>query len=74
MRNAFRPIAIIAAAASLGFLASVHAAAPQVKTQAPGFYRMMLGDFEVTSLLDGTVELPVVALLTNTTRPRSSAR
>nr|5HIF_A Chain A, reconstructed lactonase ancestor, Anc1-MPH [synthetic construct]5HIF_B Chain B, reconstructed lactonase ancestor, Anc1-MPH [synthetic construct]6C2C_A Chain A, dihydrocoumarin hydrolase, AncDHCH1 [Pseudomonas sp.]6C2C_B Chain B, dihydrocoumarin hydrolase, AncDHCH1 [Pseudomonas sp.] len=39
------------------------AAAPQVKTQAPGFYRMMLGDFEVTALSDGTVDLPVDKLL-----------
>jgi glyoxylase-like metal-dependent hydrolase (beta-lactamase superfamily II) len=30
------------------------AEAPQVRTQAPGFYRMMLGDFEVTVLSDGT--------------------
>ena len=28
---------------------SSHAAVPMVKTQAPGFYRMMLGDFEVTA-------------------------
>ncbi|MEM4990130.1 MBL fold metallo-hydrolase [Collimonas sp. H4R21] len=39
------------------------AAAPQVKTQAPGFYRVMLGDFEVTALSDGTVDLPVDKLL-----------
>ena len=45
---------------------SAHAAAPLVKTQAPGFYRMMLGDFEVTALSDGTVDLPVDKLLTNT--------
>ncbi|OZB00004.1 MAG: MBL fold metallo-hydrolase [Polaromonas sp. 39-63-203] len=38
-----------------------------VKTSAPGFYRMMLGDFEVTALSDGTVNLPVDKLLTNTT-------
>ena len=43
------------------------AAAPQVKTSAPGFYRVMLGQFEVTALSDGTVELPVDKLLTNTT-------
>ena len=42
------------------------AAAPQVKTQAPGYYRVMLGDFEVTALSDGTVQLPVDKLLTNT--------
>lgn len=39
------------------------AAAPQVKAQAPGFYRMMLGDFEITALNDGTVDLPVDKLL-----------
>lgn len=43
------------------------AAAPQVKTSAPGFYRVMLGQFEVTALSDGTAELPVDKLLTNTT-------
>lgn len=43
------------------------AAAPQVKTSAPGYYRMMLGDFEVTAISDGTVDLDVGKLLTNTT-------
>lgn len=36
---------------------------PQVRTQAPGFYRMMLGDFEVTVLLDGTMAQPVDKLV-----------
>jgi glyoxylase-like metal-dependent hydrolase (beta-lactamase superfamily II) len=35
------------------------AGAPMVKTQAPGFYRLMVGDFEVTALLDGTAMLPI---------------
>ncbi|MTW03869.1 MBL fold metallo-hydrolase [Pseudoduganella ginsengisoli] len=39
------------------------AAAPMVKAQGPGYYRMMLGDFEVTVLNDGTVELPVDKIL-----------
>jgi glyoxylase-like metal-dependent hydrolase (beta-lactamase superfamily II) len=39
------------------------AAAPMAKTQAPGYYRMMLGSFEVTALSDGTVKLPVDQLL-----------
>jgi glyoxylase-like metal-dependent hydrolase (beta-lactamase superfamily II) len=39
------------------------AAAPMVKTQAPGFYRIMLGDFEITVISDGTVDLPVDKLL-----------
>jgi glyoxylase-like metal-dependent hydrolase (beta-lactamase superfamily II) len=41
----------------------VHAEAPMVKTQAPGYYRLMLGDFEVTALSDGTIMTPVVQLL-----------
>jgi len=43
---------------------AAQAAAPQVKTQ-PGYYRMMLGEIEVTALSDGTVALPVDKLLTN---------
>jgi hypothetical protein len=35
-----------------------YASAPMIKTQ-PGFYRMMLGDFEVTALNDGVVAYPV---------------
>ena len=46
------------------------AAAPMVRTQAPGYYRMMLGDFEITALSDGTVDLPVDKLLTHTTAGR----
>ncbi|MGL4605244.1 MAG: MBL fold metallo-hydrolase, partial [Iodobacter sp.] len=42
---------------------NTYAAAPMVKTQAPGFYRVMLGDFEITALSDGTVMLPVNKLL-----------
>jgi glyoxylase-like metal-dependent hydrolase (beta-lactamase superfamily II) len=60
----------IAALASSVLMLSfaAHAAAPLVKTQAPGFYRMMLGDFEVTALFDGTIDLEVKKLLTNTTQ------
>ncbi|MDH0863026.1 MBL fold metallo-hydrolase [Mitsuaria sp. GD03876] len=43
--------------------AGAQAAAPQVKTQAPGYYRMMLGDFEITALNDGTIDLPVDQLM-----------
>ncbi|RAS22597.1 MBL fold metallo-hydrolase [Paraburkholderia bryophila] len=35
------------------------AAAPQVRNQAPGFYRIMVGQFEVTALLDGTHPFPI---------------
>ncbi len=56
-------LVILVAAFSLGTIVSAHAAAPQAKTTPPGFYRVMLGDFEVTALLDGTVELPVDKIL-----------
>jgi len=39
------------------------AAAPMVKSKAPGFYRLMVGDFEVTALSDGTNMLPATKLL-----------
>lgn len=59
----FRPIALAAllAAASLA-----QAGAPQQPAQAPGWYRMMLGDIEVTALSDGTVGLHVDQLLQRT--------
>lgn len=61
-----RALAIVAG--SFLVLASAHAAAPQVKTQAPGYYRVMVGDFEVTALSDGTFLAPVNELLTRTTK------
>ncbi|CDG85956.1 MBL fold metallo-hydrolase [Janthinobacterium agaricidamnosum] len=39
------------------------AAAPMAKTAAPGFYRTMLGSFEITAISDGTLALPVDAFL-----------
>ena len=44
------------------------AAAPFAATPAPGFYRMMLGDFEITALSDGTLQLSHETLLTHVTR------
>jgi glyoxylase-like metal-dependent hydrolase (beta-lactamase superfamily II) len=44
-----------------------HSAAPKSKAAAPGFYKVMVGDIEVTALSDGTVELPMDTLLTNIT-------
>jgi len=42
---------------------AARAAAPMVKSPAPGFFRMMVGDIEVTPISDGTVDLPVDQLL-----------
>ncbi len=60
---ALAPVAVI----GFGAHGTAHAAVPMVKTSAPGYFRTMLGDFEVTALSDGTVNLPVDKLLTNTT-------
>ena len=56
-----------------GSALSAFAAGPMVKTQAAGYYRVMLGDFEVTALSDGTVKLPVKDLLTRTTPAKVDA-
>jgi glyoxylase-like metal-dependent hydrolase (beta-lactamase superfamily II) len=57
----------IAFAAAVLLAPLAQAGAPQVQTQAPGYYRMMLGDFEITALSDGTVGLHVEKLLQSTT-------
>ncbi len=67
IRSHWLRAAVVATVATVAAAASVHAAAPQVKASAPGYFRMMLGDFEVTALSDGTVALPMDKLLTNTT-------
>jgi glyoxylase-like metal-dependent hydrolase (beta-lactamase superfamily II) len=58
-----------AAAAGLALLCatSALAAAPQLKAQAPGWYRMMLGNVEITALSDGTFPMDLVKLLTHIT-------
>lgn len=64
----------LAAAAALALLAPLaQAGAPQQKTQAPGYYRMMLGDIELTALSDGTVGLHVEKLLQGTTPKKVEA-
>lgn len=55
--------AAFALVTSFAFIAPSQAAAPMVKVSAPGYYRVMLGDFEVTALSDGTVQLPMDKLL-----------
>jgi glyoxylase-like metal-dependent hydrolase (beta-lactamase superfamily II) len=63
----------ITALGLLAFAALTHAGAPPAKGQAPGWYRMPLGAFEVTALSDGTVDLPVDKLLTGTTPAKAQA-
>jgi glyoxylase-like metal-dependent hydrolase (beta-lactamase superfamily II) len=61
---------LVALAAGMVYASHGHAAAPPAKTQAPGFYRMALGDFEVTAISDGVIALHVGELLTDTTPQR----
>lgn len=67
IRTALMTALVVSAGFALTPIDLAHAAAPMVKTSAPGYYRVMLGDFEITALSDGTVDLPVDQLLTNTT-------
>jgi glyoxylase-like metal-dependent hydrolase (beta-lactamase superfamily II) len=68
LSNTFRATTLTAAIA-LGVFGAVvapltaTAAAPMVKTQASGFYRIMVGDFEVTAINDGTISLDAAKLL-----------
>ncbi|MGC1386965.1 MAG: MBL fold metallo-hydrolase [Steroidobacteraceae bacterium] len=56
-----------ALAAVLLASAAAQASAPLQKTQAPGYYRMMLGDFEITALSDGNFPMEVGKFLTHIT-------
>jgi len=67
MSSAKRIVALLVALAMACATTASLAAAPQVKTQAPGFYRMMVGDIEITALSDGTNMLPVGSLLIHVT-------
>jgi glyoxylase-like metal-dependent hydrolase (beta-lactamase superfamily II) len=41
------------------------AAAPLARAQAPGYYRMALGEFEITALSDGTHPFPIDTVMTH---------
>ncbi len=62
--------ASLIAATALGMIAAgppAQGGVPQVRKQAPGYYRMILGDFEVTTVSDGTVPQDFSENMTNTT-------
>jgi glyoxylase-like metal-dependent hydrolase (beta-lactamase superfamily II) len=70
-----KTLSTLLAGLAIGLAASpaTHAAAPMVGTQAPGYYRMVVGAAEVTAVSDGTVMTPFDKLLTNTTPERVNA-
>jgi glyoxylase-like metal-dependent hydrolase (beta-lactamase superfamily II) len=61
-RGAAAALATSMLAAAL-FSGPAQGSAPQQKTQAPGYYRVMLGDIEVTALNDGTAKMDTGKLL-----------
>lgn len=63
----YKKMNIIALLAGWAMSGLTLAAAPMAGTPAPGFFRMMLGDFEVTALSDGTESLPVDQLMRHAT-------
>ena len=66
MNRSTRILAAVAALLSIPLLpGTALAEAPMVKTQAPGWHRTMVGDFEVTALFDGAGKLPMLKLLVN---------
>lgn len=70
MRQVIHRTTGLAAVLVAGLTASgvSHAGAAVTGQQAPGYYRMMLGDYEITALSDGVVSLPVDKLLMNTSK------
>jgi glyoxylase-like metal-dependent hydrolase (beta-lactamase superfamily II) len=58
---------LLAAAALVISGADATAGAPMGKGPQAGWFRIKVGDFEVTALSDGTADLPMDKLLTNTT-------
>lgn len=63
-RTALCVVSLIIAAS---LISPVWAATPMQTFQAPGFYRMMLGRFEITALNDGTIDLEPGKLLIHAT-------
>src|SRR5512140_1732716 len=59
-------ILILAAVLLAGLVSLAQAKAPMEGTQVPGYYRLQLGQFEITALYDGAIELDT-KLLRNTT-------
>lgn len=69
MRTSVASLVLITGLTSI----EVMAAAPMAKTSSPGYFRMMLGEFEITALNDGTIDLPVDKLLTQPEEKTRSA-
>jgi glyoxylase-like metal-dependent hydrolase (beta-lactamase superfamily II) len=57
MSRLFRNILVLVAAAVMGLAPLAQAEVPMVQTQVPGYYRTLLGQFEITALYDGSIDV-----------------
>ncbi|MDD2335225.1 MAG: MBL fold metallo-hydrolase [Geobacteraceae bacterium] len=57
MSKFFRLILALGVIFLMGHAPLAQAKAPKVQTQVPGYYRLQLGQFEITALYDGAIEL-----------------
>ncbi|MBF6988075.1 MBL fold metallo-hydrolase [Cupriavidus sp. IK-TO18] len=73
MQRLWRGALLVGVMLCSSFALPGYAAAPQVGVQAPGYYRMMLGKFEITALSDGTVDVPLNKLLKGAPHERITA-
>ncbi len=62
MPKLFRLTLILGVVALMGLAPLAQAEAPKVQTQVPGYYRIQLGQFEITALYDGSIDLDAKSL------------
>lgn len=72
-RNVLKGASMLATAAAISGAPSLaFAAAPKQHFQSPGFYRMALGDLEITALSDGTLPLPLPEMYRDVTAEQAA--
>ncbi len=72
-RNVLKGASMLATAAAIsGTPRLTFAAAPKQHFQSPGFYRMALGDLEITALSDGTLPLPIPEMYRDVTAEQAA--
>jgi len=63
MRRTIARMLVMLGLLSASSTGAAQASAPLATFQPPGFFRMMLGDIEVTALYDGTASLDAIKML-----------
>lgn len=72
-RNVLKGASMLATVAAISGAPSLtFAAAPKQHFQSPGFYRIALGDLEITALSDGTLPLPLPEMYRDVTAEQAA--